>query len=247
MRHALLTDIHANREALSAVLDDVRALGCDRIAVLGDVVGYGPDPVWCAERVAALVADEGAICLRGNHDAALAGGDPAMNPVARIAIDWTRARLRSDQIAWLAARPMTALAGEATLVHASPESPGDWIYVTNAARARGGLAVAKTRLVFCGHVHVPALYSRDIAGRVAAQEVVTGHPVPLLRTRRWLAVIGAAGQPRDGVPQAGWALYDDARAELTFRRVPYDSAATAAKIRAAGLPDALARRLLTGA
>lgn len=245
MRLAVLTDIHANRAAFEAVLADVAAVGADRIALLGDLVGYGPDPGWCADRAAELVA-RGAICLLGNHDAALARPDPAMNPLARAAIDWTAGQVGAAQKAFLTGLPRNARIGELLLTHASPEAPADWIYVTNSARARGGLAVTDARVVLCGHVHVPALYSRDLAGRIAGQAVAIGRPLPLIRTRRWLAVIGAVGQPRDGSPQAAWALYDTDRAELTFRRVPYDAAATAARIRAAGLPDALARRLLTG-
>lgn len=246
MRLAVLTDIHANRAAFDAVLADVAAVGCDRIALLGDLVGYGPDPGWCADRAAAL-AGQGALCILGNHDAALADPDPAMSAGARVAIDWTRRQLDAAQTAFLTGLPRSARLGDLLLTHASPEAPSDWLYVTSTARARGGLAVTDARVVLCGHVHVPALYSRDRSGRVAATDVVIGRAVPLIRTRRWLGVIGAVGQPRDGSAQAAWALYDSDRGELTFRRVAYDAALTAAGIRAAGLPDALARRLLTGA
>lgn len=245
MRLAILTDIHANKEAFLAVLADVKERGVDQVVVLGDVVGYGPDPDWCVDRVVQLVKD-GAICVKGNHDAAVTTPDPAMNPVAKAAIDWTAAQLSDDRKVFLSSLPLTNRMDDMLFVHASANDPGDWIYVTSENRAMGSFHTVTDRLVFCGHVHKPALYSCDIGNRVGGARIVPGSPVPLLKSRRWLAVVGAVGQPRDGIPQAAWALLDSDRNELTFRRVPYDIAATAARIRAAGLPDSLARRIMTG-
>lgn len=245
MRLALITDMHGNREGFSAVLADVAARGCDRIALLGDIVGYGPDPEWCVDKCMELVAG-GAICLKGNHDAAIADGGADMNGNARRAIDWTRGRLSAAQAAFLAGLPMVAEWEGALLTHASPEAPGDWIYVTSDLKATGALRASKARVAFCGHVHVPALYAADLSGLVREQRVKTGVAVPLLSSRRWLAVVGSAGQPRDRNPAAGWALYDRAKGELTFRKVAYDCGRTALKVRAAGLPEALALRLLSG-
>ena len=106
--------------------------------------------------------------------------------------------------------------------------------------------VSAARVMFCGHVHVPALYSQDMAERVHGHDPPIGSAMPLLTSRRWLAVVGSVGQPRDGSPQAAYAIHDTAANDLTFRRVAYDVAATAAKIRAAGLPDSLAARLSEG-
>lgn len=244
-RYALLTDIHANREAFEAVLADQARRKIDRIALLGDIVGYGPDPDWCADRAMRL-AEAGALILKGNHDAAVDRADSAMNPVARAAIDWTRDRLDDEHKAFLAALPLTEAVEDALFVHASADSPQDWIYVTSERSAWPSFAVSKARVIFCGHVHVPALYSCDGANRVQAQRITQGQPVPLIRSRRWLGVIGAVGQPRDGVPQAAYAIFDTATNELTFRRVAYDNLAVATKVRAAGLPDSLAVRLLRG-
>ena len=245
MRLAVLTDIHGNRDALAAVLADVAVRGVDRIAVLGDIVGYGPDPEWCVERIMAL-ADEGALVVRGNHDHAIAARDEPMNALARAAIDWTRPRIPAAQAEWLAGLPLTLALDDILLVHASANDPGDWIYVTSEHRAMPSFRVSGARVILCGHVHVPALMSCDLTGRVRAQRIPMGRPVPLIRSRRWLAVVGSVGQPRDAVPQAGWALLDTVRNELTFRRVPYDTAAVAARLRAAGLPEELARRLEKG-
>ncbi len=245
MRLAVLTDIHANRDALAAVLADAAQRGADRIAVLGDIVGYGPDPEWCVDRIRTL-AEAGALVVKGNHDHAIARNDQPMNASARAVIDWTRPRLTPEQAAWLAALPMTLTVDDLQLVHASVNDPGDWIYVTSDHKAMPSFRVSDARVILCGHVHVPALMSCDLSGAVKSQKIPMGQPAPLIRSRRWLAVVGSVGQPRDGVPQAGWALLDTDRNELTFRRVAYDTAAVAARMRAAGLPEGLARRLELG-
>lgn len=244
-RYALLTDIHGNREAFEAVLSDLAGRSIDRITLLGDIVGYGPDPGWCADKAAELAAT-GAVIVKGNHDAAIAQIDNSMNAIARTAIEWTKGRLDGAQGAFLAGLPYTVTEGDLLFVHASADCPKDWIYVTSERSAWPSFATTKARAIFCGHVHVPAIYSCDMGNRVQSQRITAGMPVPLIRSRRWLAVVGAVGQPRDGVPQAAYAILDTATNELTFRRVPYDNAATAAKVRAAGLPETLALRLLRG-
>ena len=277
MRYALISDIHGNREALAAVLEDAAGRGVQRYVVLGDVVGYGPDPAWCISRVREMEA-AGAVVIQGNHDAAIAGSARDMNPVARAAIDWTRPRLSPEDRAWLEALPLTVsgivteaasgadtetisgaasgaaseaasgagFAGEMLFTHASAHCPADWIYITSERGAMASFRSAQARLIFCGHVHVPALYSYDHNGRTHCHQVKPGAPVPLLSSRRWLAVAGSVGQPRDGNAAAGWLLFDSATTELSFRRTPYDVALTAQKIRAAGLPGALAERLSEG-
>lgn len=244
-RYALLTDVHANREAFEAVLGDLAGRGVDRIVILGDIVGYGPDPGWCVDRAKDLAA-EGAVIVKGNHDAAIEGIDNSMNAIARTAIEWTRAQLDPAQGAFLQGLPYAVAEDDLIFVHASADCPKDWIYVTSERSAWPSFAASKARVIFCGHVHVPAIYSCDIGNRVQSQRITPGMPVPLIRSRRWLAVVGAVGQPRDGVPDAAYALLDTTTNELTFRRVPYDRATTAAKVRAAGLPETLALRLLRG-
>ncbi len=246
MRLAILTDIHANREALAAVLADLAQRQVGRIVILGDIVGYGPDPVWCTEKVMSLV-QAGALCIMGNHDQAIGTADDALNITARRAINWTRPLLDDGHRAFLAGLPMTARMEDLLFVHASANAPEDWIYVTNESRALGAFRSTDARLIFCGHVHQPALMSHDLSGSVRAQRFPMGLPVPLIRSRRWLAVVGSVGQARDGVAAAGYALFDMAQNELTFRRVPYNVATTVAKVRAAGLPESLAMRLQLGA
>lgn len=245
MRIALLTDIHANREAFEAVLADLAQRQVDRLVFLGDLVGYGPDPGWCIDKVETLVA-QGAICVRGNHDRAVGVPDGALNANARRVIDWTVDRLNARQKLFLSELPLTAEDGDILYVHASANDPADWIYVTNDSKAMPSFRVSKARLIFCGHVHRAALYSCDLASRVAHHPVPTGAAVPLIRSRRWLAVIGSVGQPRDGSAMAGYAILDKRTNELTFRKVGYDAATTARKSRDCGLPEALAQRLMKG-
>ncbi len=245
MRLAILTDIHGNREALAAVLADQAVRGCEGIVILGDIVGYGPDPDWCCDKVMDLAAG-GAVVIRGNHDEAIGQGGAGMSQNARRVIDWTRPRLGAAQQGFLAALPMTAAREGALFVHASAQAPGDWIYVTNEVTAAGSLQATRARVTFCGHVHVPQLFSADLRGQVAGTRIKFGVPLPLLRSRRWLVVAGAVGQPRDRNPAASYVIYDEAAGEVTFRRVAYDCGAVAVKLRAAGLPEALALRLLSG-
>ncbi|MBP6736046.1 MAG: metallophosphoesterase [Rhodobacteraceae bacterium] len=245
MRLAILTDIHANREAFEAVLADLAGRGVDRVVFLGDLVGYGPDPGWCVDKVAQMVA-QGAVAVRGNHDRAVGVADGALNANARRVIDWTVNRLTAPQKLFLEDLPLTVTEGDVLFVHASANDPQDWIYVTSDSKAMPSFRVCDARVILVGHVHRPQLYSCDLSGRVMGHPVVQGQVVPLIRSRRWLAVVGSVGQPRDGAALAGYALLDTGSNELTFRRVPYDAATTARKVRAAGLPEALASRLIKG-
>ena len=245
MRLALLTDIHANREAFEAVLNDLSLRKIDRLVFLGDIVGYGPDPGWCIDKVEELVS-MGAICVRGNHDRAVGVPDGVLNANARRVIDWTVNRLNARQKLFLSELPLTVQEGDTLFTHASANDPQDWIYVTSESSAMPSFRVCDARLIFCGHVHRPALYSCDISGRVTPLVIGPGNPMPLIRTRRFLGVIGSVGQPRDGSTLASYAILDQTRNELTFRKVGYDAATTARKSRESGLPEALAQRLMKG-
>jgi diadenosine tetraphosphatase ApaH/serine/threonine PP2A family protein phosphatase len=194
----------------------------------------------------AALAGAGAAVVMGDHDQAVSKPSGNQNSTARRVIDWTRPLLSEGQKAFLAGLPMTHRDGEVLHVHASANSPGDWIYVTDPARAVGSFAVTDARLILVGHRHVADLMSRSIDGRVQRHAFVPGLPVPLIRTRRWLAVVGSVGQPRDGVAQAAYAVLDETKNELSFLRVGYDVTKTVAKLRAAGLPESLAMRLSRG-
>lgn len=249
MRLALVTDIHANLEALSAVLDDVEAEGVDRIVVLGDIVGYGADPGPCVEAVADLV-DKGAVALLGNHDQAAFLGPKGMSETAATAIRWTIPKLGDDHIRFLKSLPLAHHGGDALFVHASAHHPESWPYVMEASDAAASFASTDARVIVSGHTHVPALF-HTIAGALSTGKMLSFRPVadkavPLSPIRRYHAVIGAVGQPRDGDSRACWGLYDLDGNEITWRRVPYDVEAAARKIEHSGLPERLAARLFTG-
>jgi diadenosine tetraphosphatase ApaH/serine/threonine PP2A family protein phosphatase len=247
MKLALLADLHANLEATVACLAHARERGAERLVFLGDLVGYGADPGPVVDLVAAEVA-RGAVGVRGNHDDAVVVGDVEfMNRTAGKVIGWTRERLTPGQRAFLEALPLVVREGPLFLVHASPETPGEWLYVTDPLRAGRGLeAAAPSSWVFCGHVHEPVLYTAGAAGRPVPFRPVPGVAIPVPPRRRWLAVVGSAGQPRDGNTAACYAMLDMDRATLTFYRVPYDWRVPAQKVRDAGLPESLARRLERG-
>jgi diadenosine tetraphosphatase ApaH/serine/threonine PP2A family protein phosphatase len=246
MRLAVFADIHANLEAFTACLAHATENGADSYAFVGDLVGYGADPAAVLDLVQSQVS-KGAIVVRGNHDAAAVNPlADTMNATAERAIDWTRTRLGENQLAFLAGLPLLVRRDNIVFVHSSAEAPGQWIYVTDPLRAARSLDAAKATYVFSGHVHEPMLYYTGAANRPVPFSPVPGVPIPVPPHRRWLAIAGSVGQPRDGNPAAGYALADLDRATLTFFRVPYDWHATAAKIRAAGLPESLARRLQRG-
>ncbi|MDE2160290.1 MAG: metallophosphoesterase family protein [Burkholderiales bacterium] len=246
MRIAVVTDLHANREAVQAVLDHAAGQRIDRYAFLGDFVGYGADPAWVVDRVREFVA-AGAWAVQGNHDAAVArGAAPSMRMDARYVVDWTRGRLDAGQIDFLATLPLTAASGEILFVHANAFAPAHWDYVHSRSEAVRSMHATPQRVTFCGHMHEPMLYHVSMLGKAGDFGPVPAEPITLLTTRQWLIIPGSAGQPRDGNPAACYAVYDDARAELTYWRVPYDHEAAAAKMREARLPQSLAARLADG-
>jgi diadenosine tetraphosphatase ApaH/serine/threonine PP2A family protein phosphatase len=242
---AFMSDIHANREAFSACLTHAASYPVDRYVFLGDYVGYGADPGWAVDTVRDHV-ERGATAILGNHDEAISAAHVDMNEIAFAAIEWTRERLDAQQHGFLARLPLTIEEEDRLYVHASAWAPGAWHYVTDTHEARQSLEATTRRVTICGHVHVPQLYHLSAAAKLGAVMPVPGVDIPLLQRRRWLAVMGAVGQPRDGVPAACYAVLDDERHTLTYVRVPYDIDRAAAKIRAAGLPPILAARLELG-
>ena len=245
MRLAVFTDIHANRQAFSACLDFAQAHGAERTICLGDYVGYGADPEWTVEVVMALV-ERGAIAVRGNHDSAIGTPTVSMNAEAQAAIEWTRGRLSAAQRRFLAELPLTFQEDDRLYVHSEASNPGRWRYVQNALDAARSIVATPAHVTFCGHIHMPALYSLSSAAKMTSFVPRSGVPVQLLEGRRWLAVLGSVGQPRDGDPAASFAMFDTASREITYCRVPYDVDTAARRIRQNGLPFWLADRLLVG-
>jgi diadenosine tetraphosphatase ApaH/serine/threonine PP2A family protein phosphatase len=245
VRLAVFADIHANRQAFSACLDVARARGAERIICLGDIVGYGADPEWAVDTVMGLV-DDGALAVIGNHDHAISTPSESMNAAAQAAIEWTRGRLSAPQRRFLAELPLTRQEDDRLYVHSEASHPARWHYVRDTPDAARSIAATDAHVTFCGHIHRPSLYSMSAAAKMTSFIPTSDVPVQLLGGRRWLAVLGSVGQPRDGDPAASFAMLDTASRELTYCRVPYDVETAAERIRANGLPHWLADRLLVG-
>jgi diadenosine tetraphosphatase ApaH/serine/threonine PP2A family protein phosphatase len=242
---ALLSDVHSNLEALRACLAHAAGRGAQDYAFLGDLVGYGADP----EAVVGMArehAAKGAVVLKGNHDEAVDLPSAYLNAAAAAAIDWTRTRLSPQDRAFLASLPLCIRARDTCYVHASAERPQDWEYIDSPSAAERSVAAAGTAYTFSGHVHEQALFVSAAGERMIAFRPKPGVAIPVGAHRRWLALVGSVGQPRDGDPAAAYTTFDTGAKSLTFHRVPYDNRAAARKVRDAGLPEALAYRLERG-
>ena len=219
MRLAIFADIHANRQAFSACLDAARAKGAERIVCLGDIVGYGADPEWAVDTVMGLV-DDGAIAVIGNHDHAISTPSESMNAVAQAAIEWTRGRLSAPQRRFLSELPVTLREDDRLYVHSEASQPARWHYVRDTSDAARSIAATDAHVTFCGHIHRPALYSMSSAAKMTSFVPTCDVSVQLLGGRRWLAVLGSVGQPRDGDPAASFAMLDTISREITYCRAP---------------------------
>jgi diadenosine tetraphosphatase ApaH/serine/threonine PP2A family protein phosphatase len=245
MRIAFLADIHSNREALDAVLLAVRQVGADQIVLLGDMVGYGPDPAYSVERTAGLVED-GAVCIMGNHDSAASKSETGMSPNARFAMKWTRTQLGGDHVEFLRKLPLTASMEDLLFVHASAFEPVKWHYVNDVSSASKCLAQTSQRLIFCGHTHVPAYFHALPGQQAQLFRPISEKALPVSALRRAVVVVGSVGQPRDRISAACFGLYDTDERIFVSHRVPYPADATLRKIKDAGLPEWLGMRLLLG-
>ena len=249
MRLALLSDIHANLQALDACLAHARAHGADQFAVLGDLVGYGAQPTAVVERVIELAA-EGALVVKGNHDAMAVQPPEVIRNHGERTARWTHDQLSEAHRGWLDALPLTQVKDSLCLAHGSPHEPARWHYIYDPRAATAALAAtsvnANVRFVFCGHVHEQALYYTGADHQLRPFLPVPGVAIPVPPQRQWVSTIGSVGQPRDGHTDAMYALLDTERWQLCFHRVAYDFCQAAAHIRAAGLPDFLATRLEYG-
>lgn len=252
MKYALLSDIHANVQALDACLAHAREQGVWQFAFLGDMVGYGGNPAQVLDRIMQLVSC-GALCVKGNHDEA------ALNPPERIrqmqdeGAAWAHSQLSPTHLSFLANLPLTAkLEQDVLLVHASADSPERWNYVQDSNAAERSMYAASQqdpgiRYVFSGHVHHQALYFLTPTAKLMRFSPQAGVPIPVPPHRQWLAIVGSAGQPRDADVRAMYALFDSDAATLTFQRVAYDHVAAAAAVRAThSLPEFFAERLERG-
>ena len=238
---AILGDIHANLDALEVVLADCRAQGVTDYLCTGDVVGYNARPHECLEIVRSLNCP----IVMGNHDYYVSRGDVDLsdfNPAAAAVIHWTREQLTDEEIAFLSNLPFTAVKMGISLVHATMDDPAKFGYVFDPLQAEANFFQQKTLICFHGHTHCPMIYEKQMTGvyRIDPQDV----KLPI--SSRYFINVGSVGQPRDGDPRASYVLYSPKDRVLRFRRLEYDVAAAQAKIREAGLPERLAKRLEVG-
>lgn len=251
MRVLVLSDIHANLAALEAVLADANTLGYDEVWCLGDVVGYGPDPNECIERLRAL--PNKLICVAGNHDwAALGRLDiEDFNPEAQRAVQWTQAALTPSHRAWLENLPDTPIVlGRYTIAHGSPRHPV-WEYILTPSVAHSNFAHFSTPYCLVGHTHIPIIYrlsENETESRAHCQALnpIPNHWIALAGSHRLILNPGSVGQPRDSDPRASYALLDVEDELWMYRRLPYPVELTQMRMREAGLPDRLIARLAYG-
>ncbi len=243
MRCLVLSDIHSNLEAFEAVLEDAGSV--DRVWCLGDVVGYGPDPNACVELLRSLPH----LCIAGNHDWATLGKLDLrdFNPDARQANLWNREQLAPDNLAYLEALPEALVEGPFTLVHGSPRYP-IWEYIIYDSTAQANFEFFDTSFCFVGHTHTPVIFRLDTGGD---GDVCESLPPSLnepmnLGAERLIINPGSVGQPRDGDPQASYAILDTEALTVAHRRVAYPVEKTQAKMMEHDLPMRLAVRLVYG-
>lgn len=239
MRIALFGDIHANLEALNAVLEDAADQGCAQWVCLGDVVGYNANPAECLELVRAMNCP----VVKGNHDEDAGGSHSldSMNPTAATALLWTREHLSEEQRAWLRQLRMVRQVSDFTIVHSTLDQPQKWNYVTNRFDAMSNFSYQFTPVCFHGHTHVPRIFVKDARVKEVPAESVEIEP-----GTKYFINIGSVGQPRDGDWRACYVIFDLPKQLVQFRRLEYDLPTTQRKIRDAGLPPGLADRLGDG-
>jgi len=242
MRYAILADIHSNLAAFEAVLADAEGRGgFDKIWCLGDVVGYGPDPHECIERLRKFEP----VCVAGNHDWAAIGkmDTSEFNPVAALAAHWTAEQLTDEDRDYLLSLPLTFNEGDFTLAHGSPREP-IWEYLLSTEAAQDNFAYFETAYCLVGHSHVPLVF--ELADDIAVYKELKEGADLKLGKERMIINPGGVGQPRDGDPRASYAIYDANAQSVCCYRVEYDIPATQKKMAEHGLPKLLILRLSLG-
>jgi diadenosine tetraphosphatase ApaH/serine/threonine PP2A family protein phosphatase len=242
VRYAILGDIHGNLEALEAVLAVIRGENIDKIVCLGDVVGYGAEPVRCIQIIRDLKCDT----IAGNHDWAAVGkvSIDCFNAYAKAAAMWTRDQLNQEQKDWILSLPLTLTYPECAIAHGTFHQPEAFNYIQTVFDAQQSFEALKklnARIGFLGHSHVPVgFFDTDPITYTLDSDI------PLDEDIAVMVNAGSVGQPRDENNKASFALLDTTAKMITIRRVEYDIDASANKIREAGLPEILAARLYQG-
>jgi diadenosine tetraphosphatase ApaH/serine/threonine PP2A family protein phosphatase len=238
-KYGILGDVHGNLEALNAVLESMEKEGVTRCACVGDIVGYGANPVECVEKIRALECKT----VLGNHDAGAIGKTDIQffNSAAREAVEWSREVLDGTATSFLSSLPYVNRTESFTLVHATLGNPEDWTYIFNSFEAQSFFRYQEDPVCFVGHTHIPCCFSSDPMHSFSRATKI--HLKPGVK---YIVNVGSVGQPRDGNPLASYVIYDPVEDSIRFVRVPYDVAGAQRKIIDAGLPQVLAMRLEWG-
>jgi diadenosine tetraphosphatase ApaH/serine/threonine PP2A family protein phosphatase len=241
MKSLIISDIHANLTALETVLKDAREF--DAVWVLGDLVGYGPDPNECIELVKNF---SNLICLLGNHDAATLGhiDDITFNPAARQAIRWTRKTITPENLEYISKLPESVHFGEITFAHGSPREPV-WEYLLDTRNATENFKYFHTPYCFVGHTHLPTMYILN-NGDYQASLIAPEKNTRVLLHPRAIINPGSVGQPRDRDPRAAYAIFNQDDMTIEFRRVAYDIQDVQGRMRQVDLPQRHIQRLADG-
>lgn len=236
MKYAIISDIHANLEALTSVLEDAENQGVNRFVCLGDVVGYNANPSECVD----IIRELGCPVMKGNHDAYTVSEEipPEVNGRARESLEWTRNHIRPDQKEWLENLPMQRRVGPFEIVHASLHDPEAWNYVLNGIEAILHFHFQETPLCFYGHTHRQMYFTTEQRKTFSNYEKFYLKP-----DFQYLVNVGSVGQPRGDGKQAEYVIYNTVEQSIEPRKVEYDIATACRKIREAGLPEHNALRL----
>lgn len=257
MKFGIISDIHGNLEALTAVLARTEQEGVQKYICVGDIVGYNANPRECLELVRSLNL---VAMVRGNHDEYV-GSDKELlgfNPYAKHAVMWSKKQLNDEQREWLATQKLkkVLLKDKITVVHATLDSPAMWGYIFDVHHAKDNFSYQMTQLCFCGHSHVPVMFRRGISivnskgnvedvsewASIKESEII----IPIKKDCKYLVNVGSIGQPRNSDPRASFVIFDSDKKILKRIAVEYDITTAQNKILRAGLPENLAKRLEYG-
>lgn len=240
MRIAVLSDIHGNSDAFLSVINAIKEIKPERIVILGDIVGYGAEPSTCLRLVRELTED----IVAGNHDYGVAELTPIdyFNHPARLAIEWTKKKLETNEIVFLRNLPLSFTFDNFLFLHSSPDEPSEWTYIFDDLEASRQFKYFTEKILFVGHTHIPVIWVEN--GNPI--EIEPDKSVELEKGRRYIINVGSVGQPRDGNPKASFGVFDTYGWIYTGYRVEYDIESAYLKIKDAGLPLVLAQRLLIG-
>lgn len=232
MKYAIISDIHANLEALQKALSIIDEKKVDEIICLGDIVGYGANPNECVE----IARTRSSVIVLGNHDSASLETSVAhdFNAIARRAIEWTAEQLTEESRAFLLSLPLVERKENILFVHSSPLSPEAWDYIIDSNDASSAIRHFEEHICFIGHTHIPGIFS------------IRGRAKSVTRDEQFIVNVGSVGQPRDGNPMLAFGIFDSSSWEYELIRSEYDIQTAAEKIYNADLPEELGNRLMYG-